>query len=546
MSQFFQLGVITRIGTSISLCFAMFLTLAGCSTTEKTTILSFSPTSAAVGSTLTIYGTGFNTGEDGNWIGFSGHTSAYIAAETPTELRVVIPEGTTSGYFSVGDGATKALSPSSLTIESAGSSEPPSRPPVVVNFAPINGSVGTTVTITGSNFASLPTSNTVAFGEAISTVTAASATTLEVTVPQGAETGRITVSTIAGSFTTAASFTVRAVPDPPLPIATAIDDTQINLNWNLIGDATAYNIYRSTTPGVSATVANKINPTPVVGPPYTDTGLTDGTTYYYVITSVGANGESVRSIEVSATPTTPPPSPPIINGFSPTNGVVGTAVVVTGSFFSSTATGNTVTFGGSVPAVVNAASTTSLTVTVPAGAKTGTLSLTTGAGTAQSATEFVVLQPSPPIINGFSPTNGVVGSAVVVTGSFFSSTATSNTVTFGGSVPAVVNAASTTSLTVTVPAGAETGTLSVTTGAGTAQSATEFVVLQPPAPPTGVVATPVTSSQVNLIWNLVTGATGYNIYRSTTPGVSIIQANKLTTTSVSGPPYADSGLTCSG
>jgi hypothetical protein len=80
---------------------------------------------------------------------------------------------------------------------------------------------------------------------------------------------------------------------------------------------------------------------------------------------------------------------PTITSFSPTSGAIGTTVTITGSNFSATAADNTVLFG-SVKATVSAASTTSLTVTVPAGASNGTITVTTNYLTAFSAQPFLV------------------------------------------------------------------------------------------------------------------------------------------------------------
>lgn len=80
---------------------------------------------------------------------------------------------------------------------------------------------------------------------------------------------------------------------------------------------------------------------------------------------------------------------PAISSFSPGSGAVGTAVTITGTNFSSTPAGNIVLIGG-IKANVTAATTTSLTVTIPAGAMFQPVSVTTNGLTAYSKKPFVV------------------------------------------------------------------------------------------------------------------------------------------------------------
>jgi RHS repeat-associated protein len=101
---------------------------------------------------------------------------------------------------------------------------------------------------------------------------------------------------------------------------------------------------------------------------------------------------------------------PTIQGFSPTSGPVDTAVTITGGPFSTvTPSGNTVTFTGPnstrLPAPVTTLSSTQLSVTVPAGAVTGPVQVTTTGGTATSTGHFVVL-PSPDFTLGAVPATG--------------------------------------------------------------------------------------------------------------------------------------------
>jgi fibronectin type 3 domain-containing protein len=68
----------------------------------------------------------------------------------------------------------------------------------------------------------------------------------------------------------------------------------VSLTWNTTTTASSYNVKHSTASGgpythvANATVSND-----------TDTGLANGTTYYYVLSAVNANGESANSSEVS-------------------------------------------------------------------------------------------------------------------------------------------------------------------------------------------------------------------------------------------------------
>ena len=84
---------------------------------------------------------------------------------------------------------------------------------------------------------------------------------------------------------------------------------------------------------------------------------------------------------------------PLLSGFSPSSGDEGEEITITGSNFSEIPSGNTVSFNG-VDAVVTSASTTTLKVSVPAGAATGKISVTTPGGTATSAENFIVTDTS--------------------------------------------------------------------------------------------------------------------------------------------------------
>ena len=99
------------------------------------------------------------------------------------------------------------------------------------------------------------------------------------------------------------------VPTAPLGVTATPGNGQVTLDWLATNGSTSYNVYYGTAPGVTTTTG-----TPVldVRAPGVQLGLTNGTTYYYIVTAVNSFGESPASAEVSATPVFPAgdPSPP--------------------------------------------------------------------------------------------------------------------------------------------------------------------------------------------------------------------------------------------
>ena len=147
-----------------------------------------------------------------------------------------------------------------------------------------------------------------------------------------------------------------------------------------------------------------------------------------------------------------PASAPTVTSFTPTSGPVGTSVVITGTNF----TGATAVQFNGTSATFTVNSATQITATVPSGASTGAITVTTGGGTATSSSNFTVVQQAP-TISSFSPTNGPVGTSVTLTGTGFTG---ANRVEFNG-VDATFTVVSDTQITTTVPTGATDGPISV-------------------------------------------------------------------------------------
>ena len=87
----------------------------------------------------------------------------------------------------------------------------------------------------------------------------------------------------------------------PTDLKATPGNAQVILTWNAVDKATGYNVKRSTIPGGPYTnIAQS-----VTGTTYTDTTVTNGTKYYYVITANLPSGEGPKSNEASATPQAP-------------------------------------------------------------------------------------------------------------------------------------------------------------------------------------------------------------------------------------------------
>ena len=142
-------------------------------------ITSVSPFSATPGLVITINGNYFN-GATG--VSFGGNAAMSFTIISQTQMTAVIGTAGSGNVVVTTPAGTGSIS--GFTIL-----------PVVTisSFSPLSGSVGTTVTITGTNFSSIPANNIVYFGGVRAPVTNTTSTQLTVKVPAGAIIQPITV-----------------------------------------------------------------------------------------------------------------------------------------------------------------------------------------------------------------------------------------------------------------------------------------------------------------------------------------------------------------
>ncbi|MCW2494076.1 MAG: tandem-95 repeat protein, partial [Frankiales bacterium] len=218
-----------------------------------------------------------------------------------------------------------------------------------------------------------------------------------------------------------------------------------------------------------------------------------------------------------------PPPPPVpgamhalITGLSPATGPENTLVTLDGIGLAGA---SAVSFGGVPAATFNAVSDTQLTVQVPAGAVTGPVAVTTPGGVLTSAARFTVLPP--PTVTGITPSSGLPGTAVTVTGAGFS---TATVVTVSGSATAFT-VLSDTAIRTTVPIDAVTGPIVVTNPAGTATSSGTFTVTPPPPAPRVTGFAPSNGSPGTAVTIIGTGLqTAQAVYFGGVPALSFTAA----------------------
>ena len=315
--------------------------------------------------------------------------------------------------------------------------------PSIASLNPTSGAVGTSVTITGSNFGSTQGASTVTFGTKAAGVTSWSATTIVVTVPMGAATGSVVV-TVGTQASNGVTFTVTT----PAPAITSLNPTS-----GPVG--TAVTITGTNLGATQGTSTVKFNGTTATATSWSDTNIAvtvpAGAITGNVVVTVGTQASN----GVSFTVTTPAPA---IVSLNPNFGLVGTAVTITGTNFGVTQGTSTVKFSGTTAAVTSW-SDTSIAATVPAGATTGNVVVTVGTQ-ASNGVAFTV----GPTISSLNPNSGAVGTAVTITGMNFGATQGTSTVKFNGTAVTSYTSWSNTSIVVNVPTGATDGNVVVTVG----------------------------------------------------------------------------------
>jgi len=327
-----------------------------------------------------------------------------------------------------------------------------------------------------------------------------------------------------------------AAPSAPTGVTAAAGHGEATINWTAVAGATSYNIYYSTTTGVTKTTGTKV---PNATSPRIVTPLTNGTTYYFVVTAVNANGESVESSQVSAlpTPNPPPPAPTGVQATPASGQATISWLPVTDAtsynIYYSITSGVTKATGTKIPNVTSPRIVTPLT--------NGTTyyfvvtAVNANGESTESSQVSALPTPNPPppaptgvqaaAASGQATINWTVVAGATSYNIYYSSTA-GVTKTTGTKIPNVTSPRIVTPLT-----NGTTWYFVVTAqnadGESVESSQVSSLFNNPPGTPTSVTAT-AGFGEATIGWSAVTGATSYNIYYSTTSGVNKTTGTKIT------------------
>jgi len=159
-------------------------------------VSTLSPTTGAVGAEVAITGANFGATQGTGSVRFNG-TAATPTSWSASSIAVPVPSGATTGNVVV-NASGVASNGVSFTVVSA---------PTITSLSVTTGTVGTPVTISGTNFGATQGSGTVSFNGTEATPTSWSASSIVVTVPVEATTGNVVVNA-SGVASNGSSFTV--------------------------------------------------------------------------------------------------------------------------------------------------------------------------------------------------------------------------------------------------------------------------------------------------------------------------------------------------
>ena len=264
--------------------------------------------------------------------------------------------------------------------------------------------------------------------------------------------GTSTISATAGNVTGSATISVPGLvsitvtPANPAIALNATQELQLTAN-GLYSDGSSQNISNYVTWNSSNSSVATVLPNPAI---YGVVAPVAAGTSTFTATLGNINSSTVVTVTSSVVPV-----PPAITGATPTTGNAGTPVTINGSGFGATQGTGSVWLGTTLGSVVSW-SDTQVVANVNTGSSSGVAQIQQG-GTLSNSVPFTVVNAT---IIGISPTGGLPGTPVTITGSGFG-VAQGNGTVWLGTAPAIVTSWSDGLVVATVASGSASGTAQI-------------------------------------------------------------------------------------
>ncbi|MDB5023803.1 MAG: hypothetical protein JWP78_1558 [Mucilaginibacter sp.] len=402
---------------------------------------SVSPLSGKSGDQITIYGQFYTAAVSDVKVSFSG-IQANVVSVSPTQIAVKVPSGIPASHntqipIQVSVAGQNITVSYSFTIQAN-----------ITDYSPKSGPIGTLITFTGDNLPVYYYSDiSVLFGSVSQSLNYYYSSVMQATVPSDITTNNFQVSvTVSGkTYALPGTFNVTAPTISSLSPASGLAGSTVTVSGTNF--PTSYGSIAATLGNTSVSVS------PYSSSQFSFTvpsSLSPGS--YEFVLKAGPNS-ILASQQFTVTS-------PTISSFTPSSGPIGAQVTINGTFIAGQY--YTVYFGTySTSGYVSSSST--LTVNVPGGISAGDvkISVLIGGQTITAPGTFTVTTPT---ITSFSPTSGVAGTIVTITGTGFNSAYYGAAVSFG-TINANVLSITDNTIKVTVPSNTGNGAMKITVNA---------------------------------------------------------------------------------
>jgi len=280
----------------------------------------------------------------------------------------------------------------------------------ITGVTPASGPVGTVVTITGTSFGPTQGDSALLLNGGALNVISWSDTQIVAVVPETATAGVLSMQVNVWQSNTDQNFVV--TPSRLDIITPSVGGVGDVVTVKGLGFHSSQGTSTLKISGINAAILSWSNSSITATVP---AGVTNGAV------QVTVGGTSSNSLTFTLSGIT-------IQNILPTSGEPGTAVTIRGNGFGSTQGANVVTLNNLPLTVVNW-SDSQISATIPPGAVTGAVYISTDSAESNATIVFTVV---PPAISSISPFYGSIGTLVTISGSGFGATQGSSSVLFNG------------------------------------------------------------------------------------------------------------------